>query len=68
MKKITIATINHYIKPFNCTLIHNKKEHYFYFISELHSFKDSGVYVNTLNELTLSEWISELVHKIDTSW
>ena len=64
----TLATVNHYAKPFGCKLVHNKKEGSFYWkctSEEQIVFDDPTVMVNDLHSLVLSEWISDLVHKID---
>ena len=64
----TLATVNHYAKPFGCKLVHDRKESNFYWVcitEEKIVFDDPVVMVSDLHDLVLSEWISDLVHKID---
>lgn len=68
----TIRTVNTYVKPFGCKLVHNVQEEYFYWVISdptiTSTFRDSMVCVASLHELPLTEWIKDLVHKIDESW
>jgi hypothetical protein len=61
--KLQLRTVNRCLRPLNIELC--KGEGYFYFTSPVYNFKDSMVMVNTLNQLTLDEWLNEAIRKIN---
>lgn len=64
-KRITVQTVNKIAKEFDFELV--KGDGYFYWISdrwELDRYLDTtAVYVYKINDLSLTEWIVDLVEK-----
>lgn len=64
---LTLKAVNKEIKKLvlDCELV--KGSGYYYFCgSAVEIAKDTSVHVNTLNQLTLDEWIEELRNKLES--
>ena len=60
MKRLTIKRVNKELEKYDAELV--KGNGYFWFFTK-DNLKESGVYVNRLNALTLGGWINELKDK-----
>ena len=63
MNKVTIAQVNKAIMPLGSIAL-VKGSGYFYFIGESVDTRLPSVYVNSIRELSLNDWIEEAMHRI----
>ena len=67
--RVTLKKINKALKERRYDSTLHKGEGYFYFEgNEADCFKEQGVYVHKLNELSLEEWVAEFEQKMSISY
>lgn len=65
-KRLTLKTINKKLSELEYDIQLHKGKGYFYFWGDDVDPSSEGVYVSTLNQLTLNQWMEEALRRIES--